>query len=34
MVQYAMYAIALFNLIGLSIALYEELNGKHIGTWR
>ena len=32
-IELAMYAIGAFNLVGLSIALYEELNGNHIGTW-
>ena len=32
-IELAMYGIAIFNLIGLSIALIEELKGNHIGHW-
>ena len=28
-----LYAIGLFNLVGLTIAIYEEMTGNHIGHW-
>ena len=33
-IELAMYAIGAFNLLGLTIALVEELRGNHIGHWK
>ena len=32
-IEYAMYLIGAFNLIGLTIAFIDEYKGNHIGHW-